>query len=265
MEAEEKGEAPPGEEPKNQPVRRCARCDQCAISSDIADSSTGSRHSSQSNDEQPPQGMARTETQPSVSTAKRTMTNKSEGSDPAGRRKVARFLNMASMRVAAKAGSQFEDSGFNPQGGEDFPEVPGEALRNENLPSIQKAYINSPMARSRASSFVESIESDSSNGQGNSSTPWGLSRYLSLPDPARTPTRPRHSNTLPSIGSSSELASHHDIRILRGDPSTWPRSIPGGSNPNQEHVSRAPSISETSPTALTPVSQDPPTIVVSPD
>lgn len=227
MEAEEKGEALPDEESKNPNGPRCARCDQCAISSDNADSSTGSRRSSQSNDEPSSPGMARTETQRSISTTKRTMTNQSEQADPAGRRKVARFLNMASMRVAAKAHSQFEDSGFNRQGGEAFPEVPGEVFRNVNLPNIQKAYINSPIARSRASSFVESIESDSSNGQGNSTTPLGLSRYLSLPDPARTPTRPRHSNTLPSIGSSSDLASQHDTRVLHGDPSTWPRSVPG--------------------------------------
>jgi hypothetical protein len=266
MEAEEKGEEPPEEEPKNQPVGRCARCDQCAISSDNAGSSTGSQRSSQSIDEQPSPGMERTVTQPSIPPTKRTMTNQSEKTpDPAGRRKVARFLNMASKRVAAKAGSQFEDSGFNPQGGETFPEVPGEVFRNVNLPDIQKAYINSPSARSRASSFVESIESDASNGQGNSTTPWGLSRYLSLPDPARTPTRPKHSNTFPSRGSPSEFASQHDVRILHGDPSTWPRSIPAGPTPNQEHVSRAPSMSAISPTALTLGSQDPPKIVVSPD
>ncbi|KAJ5806883.1 hypothetical protein N7474_010475 [Penicillium riverlandense] len=133
MEAEKKGEMPPDEEPKNQPVGRCARCDQCAISSDNADSSTGSRHSSQSSDERLSQGVARTETQPSISTAKRTMTSKSEGSDPAGRRKVARFLNMASMRVAAKAGSQFKDSGFNPQGGEGLHQLSDSSVQSQQL------------------------------------------------------------------------------------------------------------------------------------
>ncbi|KAJ5242738.1 uncharacterized protein N7469_001065 [Penicillium citrinum] len=174
----------------------------------------------------------------------RIKTNQSEKSiDPGGRKKVTRWLNLASKQLAVKAHSQFQDSGFNAKERSSFPEVPGENFRNRDLSEFQKAYSNSPIPRSRASSF---IGSESSNGEGSSRTPLDIPRHLSLPvsSSSRLVTRPRHAHTLPSRGGSCGY----------GEESY------DGTPPSRD------SLSETSPTSLGPSGQDaPPRIVVSSD
>lgn len=195
-----------------------------------------------------------------------TTTYQSENSvDPGGRRKVTRWLNLASMQLAAKAHTQFQDSGFHAKERSNFPEVPGETFRNKDLPEFQKAYSNSPIPRSRASSF---IGSESSNGEGSSRVPLDVARHLSLPGPssARLITRPRQARTLPSKGGSCAVAERPGDDTFYNSPSTRHRSLSTGTVASQAHVSRASSVFEVSPTTLTPSGQDaPPKIVVSSD
>lgn len=211
--------------------------------------------------------IARTHTAASINQRiPRTVTNQSEKSlDPGGRRKVTRWLNIASMQLAAKAHSQFQDSGFNAKERSNFPEVPGEKLRNKDLPEFQKAYSNSPIPRSRASSFVGS---ESSNGEGSSQIPLDVARHLSLPGPssARLVTRPRHAHTLPSRNSSYTVPEEHVSDSFDGFVSSRGRSISTGTVGSIAHESKTSSVVEVSPTTLTPSGQDaPPKIVVSSD
>jgi hypothetical protein len=106
-----------------------------------------------------------------------------------------------------------------------FPEIPGEFLRNEKLSDIQRAYSNTPLPRSRATSFAGSVESDSSNGEGSSRIVQGPFRQLSLqvPPPARTSRRP-HSKTLPSRRSSFEYAIQDEGTITPSIISREPKS-----------------------------------------
>lgn len=268
MEAEKNEEDQSAKSPNIRSVERCARCDRCILPDEDADSDTNSRRSSQSSGEPISPGMARTVTQPSVSTTMgRTITNQSkQTTHSGGRRKVARFFNGAVKQIAVKAHTKFEGSGFNDDERTTFPEVPGEPFRNPDLPMTIRAYSNSPVPRSTASSFVEIGDSDSTHGEGNSRTLRGSSRLLSLPvtPPARAVTRQTHANTLPSRGSSSEATGQQGFGILHGGLSAQPWSSPGGSRPDQENGSEAPSISEISPNTLTPGSRStPPEIVIS--
>ena len=103
------------------------------------------------------QQLAHGRTQPSESTTiRRASTSQSEQAiGSGGRWKVARLLNMASGRLAAKVHSQFEDSGFNAQEKTNFPEIPGESLRNKNLRGIQKAYSSCEQTEPLGRSFKE--------------------------------------------------------------------------------------------------------------
>lgn len=187
----------------------CARCHHHTISNEITDRDSDSPRSSQSERDQLSTEIGRIATEPPVSSTKirRATTNQSMKSiDTGGRRQVARLLNLASKQLAAKAHNHMEDSGFNAQEKMKFPEIPGEFLRNEKLPDIQKAYSNTPLPRSRATSFVGSVRSDSSNGEGSSRILQGPFRQLSLqvPPPARMTGHRPHSNTLPSRRNSFE-------------------------------------------------------------
>lgn len=258
MEAEEKQEHEEGhlnEQPAPRSPGRCARCDTCAVADDDTNGSTSSQHSSLNHHAPESTEIARTAPQPSVSgTFRRSITNQSEQTvDLGGRRKVARILNMASKQLAAKTYTQFNDSGFNARGLTDFPEIPGENLRNKNLPEVQKAYSSTPIPRSRASSFIGSIRDESPNGEGNSRTPQPSSqRHLSLPvsQPSHVVTRQRHS-TLPSRpGSSFEPAGHQRSGGgVESEPSNRQRSS-SGERSERDHA-RTPSIPEVSPTDVT--------------
>lgn len=232
MEAEENETQEPGPPVTVQPDGRtsiqCEACTRCnhTIPNKITEDTSDSQRSCQSEREQPSNELNRAGTEPSVSsTIRRATTNQSGKSvDTGGRRQVARLLNLASKQLAAKAHIHMEDSGFNAQEKLKFPEIPGESLRNEKLSDIQRAYSNTPLPRSRATSFAGSVESDSSNGEGSSRILQGPFRQLSLqvPPPARTTSRRPHSNTLPSRRSSFEYAIPHEgtitPSIISGEP-----------------------------------------------
>lgn len=274
MEAEEKQEHEqehPDEQPPTRTAGRCTRCDTCIAPADDAGGSASSRRSSLSHHRPGSTEIARTATRPSVSgTFRRSTTNQSEQTvDVGGRRKVARILNMASKQLAAKTYTQFNDSGFNPRGLTDFPEIPGEMYRNKNLPEVQKAYSNTPIPRSRASSFIGSIRDESPNGEGSSrKIQQNSQRNLSLPvtQPPRVVTRQRQF-TFPARQDTSfdgichQRSSSGDVE---GEPSSRQRSSSGGSKSGRDHASRTPSIPEVSPTHMVFDKQDTsPKIVVS--
>ena len=163
--------------------------------------------------------LGRTATGPSITTPIRhAPTNQSEKTiDRGGRRKVARILNVMSRQLTTKAHFHMEDSGFNEEKS-NWPQVPGELLRNERLPAFERTF-KSP--RSRSPSFVGSEESDSSHGEGSSKAP---TRTLSLqvPTPARTTSRRLRADTLPSRRNSFDRISQHSgtvtPRILSEEP-----------------------------------------------
>jgi hypothetical protein len=269
MDAEEKEDQMPRDQLDEPVVTRCPRCDGCAVLDERTSSSTNSSRSSQSTDEQSSSYVARTTTQPSITTTvHRANTTQSDGAaDPGGRKKVARILNTASRALAARAHSQFEDSGFNARERNIFPTIPAEDLRNKDLPNFQKAY-NTPQPRSRASSFVDSIGPESSNDQGTSNALLGSPRHLSLPvsQPARAVTRQRHSNTEPSRGNSSDAPFMKDLRINYETTAKRQEDLPEMSTPDLQHPTRMPSISSVSPTTLASGGQnDRPRIFVSED
>lgn len=235
MQAEENEKERPDKQPNLTSVETCPRCGTYVTSDGGGSTSPG--RGSQSHDSQPSTAMARTATRPSASvTVDRDTTNQSEHTvDVGGRRKVAHWLNMASKQLALKAYPQFHDSGFNARGLTDYPEVPAEWARNKDLPNLQEAYSNSQQ-RSRAGSFIESVNSDSPSGEGPSRTP---QRLLSLPSAPkqRVVTRQRHSNTLPSRQNSFEMPRYHETRTLHGESSDRQRSPPRERNLEQERTS----------------------------
>lgn len=146
-------------------------------------------------------------------------TNQSGKSiDRGGRRKVARILNVMSRQVTTKAHFHMEDSGFNEEEKANWPEIPGEGLRNDKLSDFQRTF-KSP--RSRSPSFVGSEDSDSSHGERSSKAP---TRTLSLqvPIPARTTSRRLRADTLPSRRNSFDRISQHSgtvtPRVLSEEP-----------------------------------------------
>ncbi|KAJ5204987.1 uncharacterized protein N7498_005866 [Penicillium cinerascens] len=259
MEAEDKKLQVPDDQLNENIVTRCPRCDGCAVLDEETGSGAESSRSWQSIDEQSSPPTARTATQPSITTTfNRASTTQSEGNaDPGGRKKVARALSTASRALAAKANSKFEYSGFEVQERNIFPTVPGEDLRNGNLSEFKNAY-STPQPQSRASSPVESIEPGSSNGQGTSKTPLESPKHLSLhiPQPTRVVTRQRHSNTGPSRGGPSEASNLQALGISYETSASRQRDLPEILMPDRQHASMTPSISDVSPTALTPGAQD---------
>lgn len=175
--------------------------------------------SSESERNHPTSAELRTATGPSITTPIRhAPTNQSEKTiDRGGRRKVARILNVMSRQLTTKAHFHMEDSGFNEEKS-NWPQVPGEPLRNERLPAFERTF-KSP--RSRSPSFVGSEDSDPSHGEGSSKAP---TRTLSLqvPTPARTTSRRLRADTLPSRRNSFDRISQHSgtvtPRILCEEP-----------------------------------------------
>lgn len=164
--------------------------------------------------------LGRTATGPSITTPIRhALTNQSEKTiDRGGRRKVAQILNVMSRQVTTKAHFHMEDSGFNEEEKANWPEIPGEGLRNDKLSDFQRTF-KSP--RSRSPSFVGSEDSDSSHGERSSKGP---TRTLSLqvPTPARTTSRRLRADTLPSRRNSFDRISQHSgtvtPRVLSEEP-----------------------------------------------
>ena len=276
MEAEEnesqepETEAPQPDGRVDAQCQACARCHHHTDSDVITDKDSDSPRSSQSEMGQFSMELGRPATEPSVSSTmiRRATTNQSIKSvNTGGRRQVARLLNLASRQLAAKAHNHMEDSGFNAQEKMKFPEIPGEFLRNEKLPDIQKAYSNTPLPRSRATSFIGSVRSDSSNGEGSSRILQAPFRQLSLqvPPPARMTGHRPHSNTLPSRRSSFEYTIQQ-----RGTITPRMTEEPGSSNMMPRSEQPANPSPNTAPSGFqigintTPCSQDTaPQIVVS--
>lgn len=253
MVAEDNEEDPSAEQqPNPRSLERCPRCATCAIYDYDSSSSARSRHSSHSRGRRASTELSRTATHPSVTrTVNRTETVQTEQTlDARGRRKVARFFNTLSKELTRKVHKQIQESGFNRRGRTEYPMVPGEPLRNRNLPVMQEAYRSTPVPRSRAQSFIGSIHSnfDSPNGEGSSRTPQRSSTHLSLPTspPPRAVTRRRHADTLPGSFEGRERPNLAvlDYEYVRGRQ----RSLSRGSVSNEEQVSRTPSIPEVSPT-----------------
>lgn len=264
MEAEDEADPPTPQPTTNTTtIQRCPRCETCAISDDdSSNSSTRSRHSSRSRGEQASTEISRTATHPSVTrpvnrsdTIQTDATNQTL--DARGRRKVARVLNTASKELTRKLHQHIEQTGFNTRGLTEYPQVPGERLRNRNLPDVQKAYSSTPLTRSRAQSFIGSIHSDApnGNGEGSSRTPQGSSRHLSLPTPVspvpRAVTRQRHANTFSSGSNSVESRGRPTLTVLGDLTPGRSRSPSRGSVSNEERGSRTPSIPEVSPSDMT--------------
>jgi len=60
--------------------------------------------------------------------------------DPASRRRVARWLQAAGDYLGNAAHDRFNLNAFNHSRARDFPEIPGEARRNPDLPRIRKDF-----------------------------------------------------------------------------------------------------------------------------
>ncbi|KAJ5546151.1 hypothetical protein N7494_003736 [Penicillium frequentans] len=244
MEAEAEQTGPPQEN-----TQVCVDCGGNAIR-DSTNSSTSPRRSG-SIVEAPSPDIERTAT---FSTIRQALTSQS-GSDPGGRRQVARFFNVVSTYMAAKAHTNFEDTGFEVQERTNFPEIPAEIFRNERLNDIRIAYNHTPLPRSRATSFVGS---DTSNGEGSSSRiPRGQSSL-----PVRPPLAATRSQ--PADGGPYEGPTFLEIRSLYSNlsPRQWnpPDEPTPDERPNDGHdytpdVDPAPISSNGPPT---------PKIVVSP-
>ena len=187
-------------------------------------------------------------------------TNTTHAQHDLGRRRVARFLNAASAIMTAKAHKQIEKTGFKPEAKTTYPQTPGEEYKNGNLRNLQDKYKRSstPDNRSRPGSFI-SRRGSVDNGEGSSRRPRSPTRR-SLPTPAasRPRSRQKHSNSLPTQGISG-------TPTLQCPPGSahagWPTLRPWDITLSSR--SRAPSISEISPTASSPGLQFPPEIVIS--
>lgn len=194
-----------------------------------------------------------------LSTIRQAMTTQ-PGSDPGGRKKVARVFNAASTYLAAKAHTNFEDTGFEQKERTNFPEIPAEMYRNKNLPEIRNVY-NTPLPRSRATSFVGS---DTSNGEGSSRMP---RRQLSLPvrPPPIASVGRHYSNTLPTDGRPFDGPTFLEIRNLYGNLSERQWSPTDGLTPSEEDPPGRPSTSDVNAELLSASGPTTPKIVVSSD
>lgn len=234
-------------------VGKCRNCD-CAVS----DTGSSSRRESRANAE-------RQDPDIEMTTIRRPTTNQTIGSqaDLGGRRKVARFLMAASAIMTTKAHNQIEKTGFKPEAKTTYPETPGERYKNSDLQKQIDKYQRSstPDNRSRAASFISNGGSVD-NGEGSSRRPRSPTRR-SVPTPAisRPKSRQAHSNSLPSGGIfGSSTLQCPPVATFAG----WQRrSSPSNITPISR--SRAPSMSDVSPTTSSPRPQSTPEIVISPD
>ncbi|KAJ5946826.1 hypothetical protein N7454_003665 [Penicillium verhagenii] len=250
MEAEEKQI-----EPKETPAQRCADCGGNAIRDST--SSPPSPGLSASEEEAPPQHLEYSAT---FSTIHQAITSQS-APDPGGRRKVAQFFNAASAYLATKAHDP--NTGFEAHERTTFPEIPAEYLRNPILYEIRNVYNQTPIPRSRATSFVGS---DISNGEGSSRVP---GRHASVPTPPPLVARigRQHSNTIPADRSRPrEGPTFLEISTLCGNPSPRQWGPSDGLTPDAHlHVDRDDYISEVSTAPISPSGPATPKIVVSSD
>ncbi|KAK7936156.1 hypothetical protein PG985_001651 [Apiospora marii] len=210
--------------------------------------------------------------------------------DAGGRRKVAQIFGDLGRYMGTPAPDLFDDSEFRRGRAMDFPEIPGEAVRNPDLEQIRSQYNQphdsdeegTPLAlarsRSRAGSFVGvAVDYDAmgiSTTISRSASPsrvQSLSRSRSRPPPS--PGTATRSSTMP-VGRTSKSDSQPQSPST-GIRDTRPRrretlEVPSPVRPhatawsNSTPTTAAPQ-SGTS-TEETPTSEPcPPTIVISPD
>ncbi|CAG8006519.1 unnamed protein product [Penicillium olsonii] len=236
------------------------KCKECARPES---SSSSRRQSETSTEDQEPDNDTPSE-QPTTSgneTLIRQFTARTLTGDVGGRRRFARFMNWASENIAVRTHSQYEKGGFKQDQKDNYPELPGERLRNSELP-IQILKYNE---YSRAASFVSSTGS-LDNGEESSKmacrpTPGRKSYPISSPSPARSRQHGDHSGSLPNDGLLHTSPYHPS------SPETswqdWPQNLRPFSG-RASSRSRADSGSDTaiSPTTMSP-SPMPPTIIVS--
>lgn len=183
--------------------------------------------------------------------------------DMGGRKMVAQFFVWASARLAAKAHEEMEKTGFKRDHRSSYPEVPGEEHKNSNLQEQREKYGGS----SRAPSFVSSKDSFD-NGEGPSRDVRSLNRRTeSCPIPSPLPTRHRQDHD--HFGSLPNNGLLHSASLERPQsPGAPPRGWPGGLSPFSDQGprrTRADSGSTISPTTLSPPTQTPFTLIVTPD
>ncbi|CAG8233728.1 unnamed protein product [Penicillium olsonii] len=243
--------------------RKSDKKEKCKLCARPESSSSSRRQSETSTEDQEPDNETPSE-QPTTSgneTLIRQFTARTLTGDVGGRRRFARFMNWASENIAVRTHSQYEKGGFKQDQKDNYPELPGERLRNSELP-IQILKYNE---YSRAASFVSSTGS-LDNGEESSKmacrpAPGRKSYPISSPSPARSRQHGDHSGSLPNDGLLHTSPYHPS------SPETswqdWPQNLRPFSG-RASSRSRADSGSDTaiSPTTMSP-SPMPPTIIVS--
>ncbi|KAK8064301.1 hypothetical protein PG996_008953 [Apiospora saccharicola] len=210
-----------------------------------------------------------------------------EGGRPAdagGRRKVAQIFGDLGRYMGTPAPDLFDDSEFRRGRAMDFPEIPGEAVRNPDLEQIRSQY-NQPhdsdedevtppplgRSRSRAESFIEGYDAMGISSISRSASP---SRVQSL---SRSRSRPP-----PSPGIATRASTMPVVRTPHNSPPQSPTTDIRDGRPRRRETLEVPSPvrpqitswSNTLPTTTqnftsteeAPNSERiPPTIVISPD
>ncbi|KAK7963356.1 hypothetical protein PG988_010330 [Apiospora saccharicola] len=189
-----------------------------------------------------------------------------EGGRPAdagGRRKVAQIFGDLGRYMGTPAPDLFDDSEFRRGRAMDFPEIPGEAVRNPDLEQIRSQY-NQPhdsdedevtppplgRSRSRAESFIEGYDAMGISSISRSASPsrvQSLSRSRSRPPPS--PGIATRASTMPVVRTPTTLCRSlllpTSVMGDRGDERRWRCHRHTEEAPNSERI--------------------PPTIVISPD
>ncbi|OQE36183.1 hypothetical protein PENCOP_c012G06403 [Penicillium coprophilum] len=126
--------------------------------------------------------------------------------EPAHKRKIARFFNAASAKMTIKAHEKFEHTGFIRNAKSTYPEIPGERYRNYRKTADKCELLPKPERRPSADGFISSKDSVD-NGEGGSRIPQDPTQLLvHAPGASRARSGPPRSN-LP-LGSGNDDLSH---------------------------------------------------------
>jgi hypothetical protein len=230
----------------------------------------------QSNDwETSPSGRAH----PSNSLVQRSWTTNTGGDrDPAGRRRVGRALTALGEFLGTPSAGQYDLSEFKKGPAVDYPELPGENLRNRELSRIRRGY-NQPRdedgnvtpalrpSQSRVS-FAGSVASDL-NLDGSSRSPRETSLDAS---PARShspvPPQRRHAQTLPSESvrpGLRELTPTTSLDVVPSQRSPDFLEVPTAVRPSLSGLGNKQTSSTDGTSLAIPEGQASPAIVISSD
>ena len=197
-------------------------------------------------------------------TTRSTMTKRSNTFDAGSRRRVAKTLIALGNRFGTAATNLLDDSEFKQGKARDFPEIPGERLRNKDLQQYRETY-NQPRdmdgsatplpreGRSRAPSFIS--EASAQNDDDNQ-TP----RSPRSPSPLPPVRRPRVS-TYPARRTSSEVDKPESSLSARHPPRRDTLDVP--SPLHLGHTRSSPSSSSIPSNVNVPRGEISPTIVIS--